>query len=347
MLTLDQMIKFVKGNLLGIKKQEVEDKINASPLISDAIEGINLVKNPEKLEKTIDEINRQIQLKSGASAVIIEETSASNTNASQKTSFSTYSAAASIVLIIAVSATLYFIFSKRSNSLNEIDSVALIEDTEFINNKHNKSSSEPKNQLDLESDTIINDSIEQTGLIALNKTSGEFKRETDLASNDENVINREIADFSSKTLVNNEYEKVAKSLEEPLVASKTKENSELSNSAIETTENEEEVGFLLDSVKDLEDYSAKDTYSGKSKAYTKSSYSAAVDLLNQNRLDEALDQFETIANDKNSANIDDANWNIAQIHIKQGNNRAAKKALKKLKNSSKYGVKAKVLLDEL
>ena len=349
MLTLDQMIKYVKGNLLGIKKQEVEDRITASPLLSDAIEGMGHVKNPEKLDKTIDELNRQIQLKSGAKAVVIEESETAIGQNSSKSAFPKYSIAASIALVVTVGATLYFVFSNRNQAALNSESIATIEESEPIAFKSKESDNTPTKEKELLIDSNKFDSVVEPGLLALNEELLNKNKEAELEIDFEDSGNsyRERNDYSKETIVKEPEERsIAFESEEPeeeVAVSRSMNEISLANAPVETLESEDL--FSMDST-------FGDDYSGYEKSYklkkeVSSTYSEAIELLEQNKLDDALNKFESVADDKSSPYIDDANWNIAQIQIKKGNDKEAKKALKKIKNSSKYGVKAKVLLDEL
>lgn len=349
MLTLDQMIKYVKGNLLGIKKQEVEDRITASPLLSDAIEGMGHVKNPEKMDKTIDELNRQIQLKSGAKAVVIEESETAIGQNSSKSTFPKYSIAASIALIIAVSVTLYFIFSNRNQAALNSESIATLEESEPIAYKAKESNNTPTKENGQLIDSYKFDSVIKPGLLALNEEPLNKNEEAELEIDFEDSGNssRERKDYSNETIVKEPEERsIAFESEEPeeeVAVSRSMNEKSLTNAPAETLK-----GMDLFST----DSTFSDDYSGYDKSYkleteVSSAYSEAIELLEQNKLDDALNKFESVADNKSSPYIDDANWNIAQIQIKKGNDREAKKALKKIKNSSKYGVKAKGLLDEL
>ncbi|MGB0429446.1 MAG: hypothetical protein ACPGLV_03165 [Bacteroidia bacterium] len=347
-LTLEQMRKYFKGNLLGIKKQEVEDKLNSSALLADAIDGLNEVDNLDKIDLTIGELNRQIQLKSGAQKVIIaEEPLTANESAKSASNLSIYPIAASFGAIVIVSSILYWVYNKNSTS-STTNALAHVEETTVANdNKPN--TTKGNNTLTTNNDTSKIDSNIKSGLLALNEFSADLETDKEKIerpdSKKESLSKPKSIAKDLKNRKTNSEKTIVETAKEPTESSANL----IGNNAIENKgyTNEETLG--VDSSLTLEDdinyqsgYKSKSVFESE-----KSTYKEAIDLLNDNNLDDALLKFKSVADDRNHPNKDDANWSIAQIYMKKGDARLAKKALRKVKNSPKYGTKAQLLLEQL
>ncbi len=354
-LSLEQMLKYIKGNLLGNKKQEIEDKIQASPLLADAIDGLKEFENTDKIERTIDELNRQIQLKSGASKIehtndpFEQEVKGSST--SSPAPF--FSIAASLGALIIVSGVFYWIYTNRSNA-QLAKPLANVEETTI---KSANSASEPDLKINIDSNEIISDSakIPDNDLIAMNESdefSTHYRADNNTEFKKEELSDRyKDIDFRSEPSAAKNKATMAEtktSANKERTAAESSKNENLKNAVIEKESEElnygEGITDSIDNRKYNKSYSSFDDITSKSQV---SNYSVAVELMEANKLDEALNKFNQIAEEKNNPNKDDAYWNMAQIYMKKGDAKSAKKVLKKVKNSAKYGTKAQLLLEQL
>lgn len=375
-LSLEQLIKYVKGNLLGAKKQEVEDKITASALLSDAAEGIKEIDNPEKLQAMVDSLNRQIQLKSGAQAAALPTNdSASPSNSSTKTitlsNKAILSIAASALILVAAGAAVWWGVSSAPSSLS--DSKALVEkeqqmEPDMYPGDANLLLSDLANAADTlaqKNDSTILD-LDSTGkpdpgLIAV--LDDRFAPIEEVSDDEEEL------DYTVKKDLRSDFAAVApadKEKEEQTVYSNS--NGALENRAFNKVETESEellepssLGYTntysQEEVNNITERSAADlesvvaTSAGKERKKQNvnqdaADYQAAVNLLNAGKNAEAKAAFEKLSNRKGEFQ-DDAHWNLAQIYLDEGDDKAAKKLLKKIRNSDKYGERAKEELEKL
>lgn len=374
-LSLEQLIKYVKGNLLGAKKQEVEDKITASALLSDAAEGIKEVDNPEKLQAMVDSLNRQIQLKSGAQAAALPTNdSAAPSNSSTKTialsNKAILSIAASALILVAASAAVWWGVSSAPSPLS--DSKALVEKEQKMKpdmypGDANRLLSDLANAADtlVQKDSIVLDldsnGKPDPGLIAV--LDDRFAPIEEVSDDEEEL------DYAVKKDSRSDFAAVApadKEKEEQTFYSKS--NGTLENRAFNNVETESEellepssLGYTStyyqEEVNQLAERSAADlesvvaTSAGKERKKQNvnqdaADYQAAVNLLNAGKNAEAKAAFEKLSNRKGEFQ-DDAHWNLAQIYLEEGDDKAAKKLLKKIRNSDKYGERAKEELEKL
>jgi len=342
-LSLEQMLKYIKGNLLGKKKQEVDDQILASPLISEAIEGLREVKNYDKLQKTIDSLNRQIQLKSGAPALepkIIKE------NAGSEFSFAKVWAVAASISIFGIATAAIWYFAANNENPNSNEGLVYTEKETLVANKESLNSSIPPDTLQATIDSTVNSEMLAFNLeeSAANDAFEPLKleesktRKTEIANKDAMTSTKKEVEkpIAKKTTTANENELMGNS-------------NKLGNTAEPSVRfNNEEIS--VDSIR--ADYEDKSNGYSSSKLKESTSTDAAtykqgLDYLKGNKIEEAKSTFSKIADNKNSEYKDDAIWNLAQIHIKEGDTKEAKKLLKKIKDSDKYGTLAKEAIDKL
>lgn len=382
-LSLEQLIKYVKGNLLGSKKQEVEDKITASPLLSDAAEGIKETAQPEKLQKVVDSLNRQIQLKTGASAVIAptQDSQPSNSGTTKKLSGKAIlSIAASVLILATAGAAIWWGLSTPSPTKNSAMLRAEVEqkvDSDVVPGMESHSHDFSQNDLAFDGDKTVTDSIAadtNQGLLAVLEKKNLDLNEADeeLSFAEDDLSEEPVYDLANKS----DHRYAAADRKDELNKERQQESPvatrALANSAEPIAENEEsgensveeenklyfnantiepnQANGYNNSTLDLEDavVAKNDKYKKSALGTTDSdAYTEALALLDAGNLSEAETAFADIASNRNSAYQDDAYWNLAQIYLKQEDPKAAKRVLKKIKNSPKYGVKAKLELDKL
>lgn len=381
-LSFEQLVKYVRGNLLGSKKQEVEDKISASPLMSDAIEGLREVDNPAKLEKTIEALNRQIQLRSGASAPTlpeIEGTEGKTTTLSSKTIFSI---AASFTILMAAGAVWWYTSGNIGKTANSEQSVVTA-DSEKLMEKEDISSkpfipdSQASYAWDKRADSTMLDSTVGAGTVDFFKNGNELALvDGDLELNEE-VEDDATEDTEQLALYERDEQQLERKKESEPTVEKALKNKEVEETAEEAAKVENEGYFanesvignanntsnqyeynkanntppqvLTDSIAVVKDdaelsaYRYANTYENDDASI----YQNGIDYLNKGELALAEGEFIKLTDRKDSEYKDDAWWNLAQIYLKQGDDKQAKKALKKIRSSSKYGTRAKEELDKL
>ncbi|MBI1184579.1 tetratricopeptide repeat protein [bacterium] len=350
-ITLDQMVKYVRGNLLGEKKQEVEDQIMASPLIADAIEGLKQVDNPEKLQKTVDALNRQIQLKSGASDVVaIPETAGATTSKANNNRIWAIAASAALIACSAV-AIWYFIF-RLPNAPGQPQGMVIAEKEKVVKTPETEQNTKESSLAFADSAVAENDSSKTTPneLLAMNDALADEKPEAEAAETVQTKDAYKANEAAGKKLnLSGNETRTAEATKKPTVEEAKKGlNNTVENTGIANNSKESNMA-MADSVLTESD-DELDSYSYRSKAAPSSDavkYQKAVSYLKNNDLTNAEKTFEELADDKNSSYQDDAIWNLAQIYLKQGNDRDAKKMFRKIKDSAKYGTQAKEALDKL
>lgn len=383
-LSLEQLIKYVKGNLLGVKKQEVEDKITASALLSDAAEGIKASSQPEKLQSIVDGLNRQIRLKSGAGAIStpLEATTELSGSTSTRQTLSgkaLLSIAASLVVLVAAGAAVWWSVSKTPDGLS--DSKVLAEKEEQLAPNSFFGNSEPKlkdsasdttriaaNGLFSSQDTTPVPEPSEDLLIALNNSENRFYQGD--AESDDLLLKREKSYEDEKTRYqkdNTSFDSQGKMLVAETATprgnevTQLEEETELSTNSV-NNEEQKELNSPVSNSYSTENIPTRDTKSISTEsigAYSDqgskkkdsnndaADYQAAINLLNAGNNEEAKAAFEELSSRKGSIYQDDAYWNLAQIYLKEGDDKEAKKSLKKIKSSDKYGTRAKEELDKL
>jgi len=386
-LSLEQLIKYVKGNLLGSKKQEVEDKITASPLLSDAAEGIKEAAQPEKLQKVVDSLNRQIQLKSGAAAVVSpvqEGSSGTGTTTKKLSGKAILSIAASVLILATAGAVIWWGLSSPFSSKNSAMVRAELEqkiDSDVVPGRDNNARNAFAQPLDSSQQHVLLDSVTDSTQPELLAVLEEKLLDDDVEVDEEAIeaeydlqnepVRRKPAASDKHNYTADRKDELAKERQaeqtsparsvenkanaEPITESEESVagNAQLENNLYFNSNESPEVnqtnGF---STGDLSEVSVakNDKYKKSTPDYSSTdadAYTEALSLLDSGKLQDAETAFEKIAANRNSAYQDDAYWNLAQIYLKQDDAKAAKKVLKKIKNSPKYGVKAKLELDKL
>lgn len=356
-LSLDQMIKYLKGNLLGEKKTEVDDQLMSSELLKDAVEGLEHVQNTRKLPGTIDELNRQIALKSG-----MQKTSTPHKQSASTTGKGPLLAIAASVVLIASSTAIFWWLSNTS-STPESNGIAQIETEKKTPNTDGEvvaSADTTIQSLLADNDSTV-DTPTSNQLIALLEEPEESFEEDDIIAVENADLRKEGAakarqKANEKTITSqrsSEKPEAEEVEEETLTAPQLKEeNAEVvgnyaNSGSSATPENTATEAF---------EFSQKDAQ--KSTRYQTSPeldavnieaeiYNAAKSNFETNQLKEAEEGFSRIEGNRKSRFYDDAVWHLGLIYAKQGNTKDAKKMFKKLRNSSKYQVKAQKELDKL
>lgn len=387
-VSLDSFIKYVKGNLLGDKKKEVDLHLNNSPLFQDAAEGLGSFKKPDKLPETVDELNKRIALKIGTTASQAPSPKAASGTkvvSLNLKAIATISAAASV--IVACGLGIYF----GVKALNEDSKTAQVAVAEMTDE-----ASKPKEDLDFRSfdelqrqDSVLAeaDSTRSTNgadTIAVNlydladadnasiqedegtpdpgltydwsfgnQPTGNASKEN--SGTYEVEITQQNGAQVSKALKNEskleaEEESIPdeKNLTEP--ESYYSGNAESLNNASFSKKNEQITAYSSTSTDSAKLYEAKDKksrYRDKDKEELPEPYETAVEFLKKGDTESAQKEFEKVLNNKKSPFYDDAAWQLANIYLQQGESKKAKKMLKKVDGTTKYGEKAKKLLENL
>lgn len=388
-VSLDSFIKYIKGNLLGDKKKEVDLHLKNSPLFQDAAEGLSSFKKPDKLPDTVDELNKQIALKIGTTA---SQTPSPKAAGSSKVvslnlkAIGTISAAATV--IVACGLGIYYGVS----ALNESSKTAQVAVAEVSDEAN-----EPKGDVDFRSfnelkrqDSVLAEADStafangaDTVLITMNGTTRDDSYGFSITEDEEsldanasynwsfgdqgnsNVSKEKAGTYKLEVKESNgaktseslrkEYESEEKpepieSIEEPEFNytgnAESLNNTNFSKNNKQITTAGSGTSYYTDSIKQKsEDKKAK--YRSKDKEDLPEPYETAVNFLKKGDTKSAQKEFEKVLNNKKSPFYDDAAWQLANIYLQQGESKKAKKMLKKVDGTTKYGEKAKKLLEGL
>lgn len=360
-LSLDQMLKYIKGNLLGEKKTEVDDQLMSSDLMKDAMEGLGHVQNTRKLPETIDQINRQIALKSG-----LQNGPKPVQNRTSSGSFltgKTLAIAASILLVATSAALFWWIASTPSPSIEQ-KAIAYIEPEEptKMADKATPSPDTSVSGTDSSAIAIADTAIQYIAVLEDNTQDDlepnlQSERINAAIKKDENAYYK--ASERKKKALTSQNTPERESEEEPMMESSNPTEGELSFSTEKNYSNSRSSENIVSPPPVVSsDESAKAT-TADSYQYTKEkkdrgdiksdaqTYQIATSNYSNGELTKAEQGFLEIERNKKSEFYDDSVWHLGLIYLKNQNEKAAKKMFKKLRDSPKYKVKAVQELDKL
>ncbi|MBI3143003.1 MAG: tetratricopeptide repeat protein [Bacteroidetes bacterium] len=321
-LSAQQLVKHVKGNLLGDKKKEVEELTAASPLLADALEGVKMMEHPEQLERTVASINRQIQLRSGAGTATVHALPAERTDNKGPIAIRPYLwAAASVALVAMAGFTVWQLIprpeTKHGQAVVYEEQASPQPSTNTYADSHMPPDTSSESAIN--SDTIIPN---ETNLLAYEapvaprtptRVTAPITRETTDTRLETGTANH----ASAATIIEKELEEDSGKYGTPNSVDEALTQPTVKNTVLEH--------------EDLADGADPD-------------YSQAKSLLANGMEDEAAKALRKIAGNKRSGHRDDAAWDLAQLYLKKGDTGEAKKWLKKLTDSNIYGEQAKELL---
>lgn len=317
-LSAQQLIKYVKGNLLGDKKKDVDELTAVSPLLADALEGVKMMEHPERMERTTAAINRQIQLRSGAGPVQYPSVSQSIPGRAAYISIRPYATAAAALALVAVASfTVWLLLpgpeSKRGQAVvyEEQATVQPGPDTYAAAQMPPDTAFESALQADSAIPLLAYD--EPVARPAPTRVAAPAARETTTTRHEKDTDNHNAAGAYTQPQVEEDISmaEAYQYADEPGPILKAKEKAAVDED-------------LYDEAED--------------------GYTLAKQLLAAGSDEEATRVLRKVAGNRKSAHREDAAWDLAQLYLKKGDANEAKKWLKKLKNSESYSQRANELL---
>ncbi|MCB0736645.1 MAG: tetratricopeptide repeat protein [Bacteroidetes bacterium] len=376
-IPLHALIKYVKGNLLGDKKKEVEINAASSPLHQEALEGLKEFEKIDKVPAMVDDINKAIAIKlghsiSGQSNLTESTKGGSKIIALNTKALAAIGAAASV--IVALGFGLFYIVD-RSASNSEKFASAPVENTDVVTENVDEKLTPVQDYLAKENATKdTTDSSTSANAIAFEE-NGIYDLNEDVLFDQSESINGNASgqppalkfDYSkTKDRNKNEYEAEPveetrkniyknEAFETPELTNKKSEentyfkpgnnkkaNSELSASSTRyRADSTVEYDELADDVE-----SKKQDKSYSSSTQDLANYQSGM-ALKEKSPTEAIAAFEKVVDNKNSVYYNDAAWQLANLYIANGDDRKAKKLLKRLVKTDKYDKLATELLNKL
>lgn len=322
---VNTLIKYIKGNLLGAKKKEIEMEIAESPLLQEAIEGLKEHQNLDKVEERINKLNEKIAYKTQSNL----KTSKSTIIILNKKTLIGFSIAASLVLIGVWSVSLLSNMSFKSNSVEQIAYAEEEENGQVPNNKIT-SQLQPKSSFTLSNDSTAK--IDDT--IKTNLNSLAFADDIEAESKQEEIIVNPI-----------------KTKEKPVPVKEQESNTTIAKDtksivATASKQTESKMQALTEKKSDLsETEDLKEVRVLKKEVI--SELEKAILLNKEGNTEQAIEKLTAISNNRFSSDKDRASIELAKIYLNKGEKRKAKKLLKNIDENSSLKDTAQNLLESI
>lgn len=369
-LSLESLIKFNRGNLLGEKRKEFEVHLDNSPLMKDAADGLAEFEREDKLPKTVEQLNDGIALRLKATSFGTFNPSAQKTKPNVKGPVLAKlkivtAVAASLVLLAAIGFGVFYLADRSSDQkpLSQVNASkeTIISDGDERNKDQVIKSYE---QLAAELDSAKTDSANgDTITLAVSDLQRALDQETEADSDDvQGNANTESSVQASETTNRaqqdlRERERLTANEPKAAEANKAAETppevsyEEAVEPEVAQTRNqapEKAATINADSVSDKKDgYGGASTLSKSAVSETQKLYNDGLAHLKKGQYSEAIAKLEKVADDKDAKIADDAAWHLVDAYLATDDTRKAKRLLRKLSRTDKYGEKADEKLNKL